>query len=404
MNYNFKKQLNYINWKEEAEHIVLSQEEFSKLYKKLKKTSGKVISGKGKKTLRSNYEPGDYRVEKIGVIKTIYLFADYGKYIRYTTNCSDDVKNNVKTRLTGPKAISTFIKKFNELNKITFNKAFGTVEDDIKSCIPKQFYYKNYGLLNKKLIASSIDACSHYPSNMKGLLPDSRTAISVKGYVSPTEEYPFAFYPDSGNVAEYGKYDTREWISTAMFYYMFDDPDRACKRDDKTILMKASKYQLDNVWEYFYEKRNDDPVNKLVMNATIGMMHMKKYTKYKYAHLVAIALARANDKHLKMMEEIGINNIIHVCVDGIIYKGTTEYGVHQKGLSLYEQEFTGCDVKVSNSNCYIAMKDNKVVKAKHGAFNFNKDGTPIDLSKINNLDDQYNWIKLIPEEIKDEEL
>lgn len=136
------------------------------------------------------------------------------------------------------------------------------------------------------------------------------------------------------------------------------------------------------------------------MNSTIGMMHTDKYTTYKYAHLVAIAIGRGNQKILNMADKIGYSNIIQICVDGIIYIGD-KLGVDYKGLGVFNQEFTNCQFKISKLNKYIAMKDGKCIKAKHG--NCNENIIPDE--DITSLDDQYKWIFINPlEGVEDEEI
>ena len=141
------------------------------------------------------------------------------------------------------------------------------------------------------------------------------------------------------------------------------------------------------------------------MNATIGMMHKKQYNSYKYAHLAAVALCRANNKHLKMVEQIGRLNVAHVCVDGIIYKGKDIFAGAKKGLNLYEQEYFDAQIKISNTNCYIVKKDNKVIKVRHGAFNYNLNMQRLEdvIDQVKDFDEQYTWIKVVPKEVTDEE-
>jgi hypothetical protein len=395
---SYRHSIRYINWKEEAQRIVLSNEDFAKEFAIIEKNGNRVC---GTKTIRSAYEIGDYRVEKQGIYKTIYVMKGNGDYRIYTTNTADNNKNNLD-RLTGPKAIAELIKKFAEINGLNqkgFSKAFGTVGEAFKACVPKQLYYLPVDKMHRKIKnVSAIDICSHYPNSMSGPLPDAGTAIEFNYFVPPSEEYPFAFYLDSGNCAEYEVFDTNTWIFSPLAESLFDDPDKHVY-ETRTILMKKSKYTLDKCWEFFYNRRKQDPVAKLVMNASIGMMHTKKYNSYHYAHLVAIALGRANERLRRLAEDIGFRDILHICVDGIIYYGKYEYGCKQKELGAIYQEFTDCTIKIRGTNCYI-VKDSsdKVICAKHGAYNFNKDGTPIDISTVMDFDEQYNWIKIDPTE------
>lgn len=392
--FSFKidRQLRYINWKKESNVIRLSQEDFANKYNELVNTRKSIQYT----TIRYLYSDEDVFSIQVKSDYRILCLKEKGKYIRYSTNEFDNTKND-QEEYQGSKSITEFQRKFKEINDISLFKAFGTTEIEFKRNIPKQFYYLNRDYLHKELIASSIDGCSQYPSNMCGLLPDSHTMIEVNGRVEPNEEYPFAFYK-SGHLAEYKVFDTHKWLFNPYFDRLF----RLFKEDwsilnlkdneEVTYLMKASKYTLDDVWEYFYDRRKIDNLAKLVMNSSIGMMHTEKYNSYKYAHLVAIAIARGNQKILNMCERIGYKNIIHICVDGIIYKGSQVYGVDYKKLGVFNQEFIGCDFLMSNMNKYIAMKDNKCVKAKHGNCNTNL----ITDAEIKKLTDQYLWIFINP--------
>lgn len=403
--YNAYREIKYIYWRKEAEIITLTQEQFRDKYLELdsKRTKVKYSS------IRANYTDSTYSIKVDGNYKMLFFWNS--KYFIYSTNSYDSNKN-LSSEYEGSEAIKTLSSEFKARNNISMVKAFGTVEESFKRCVPKQFYYLSQNYLNKELVASSLDACSQYPSCMCGRLPDSHTMIEVKGRVEPNEEYPFAFYK-SGHVAEYGVFDTHNWRFNYFFKQLFryteyiskngqkwyNWPIQPCKDDDEvTYLMKASKYTFTEVWNDFYSKRDIDEKAKLVMNSAIGMMHTRKYKNYKYAHLVAIAIARGNQKILDKADIIGYNNIIQICVDGIIYKGKA-IGVDFKKLGAFHQEFTNCDFKISNFNKYIAMEGNKCVKAKHG--NCNTDIT--EDKDIVSLDDQYKWKLVNPLEGVDDE-
>ena len=385
------KSLNYINWKKESNVIRLSQEDFSNKYNELVNTRKLIIYT----TIRYLYTNEDVFSIKVSSNYRIMYLKENDKYIRYSTNEFDNTKND-QEEYQGSKAIVQFISKFKELKDTTLYKAFGTVEEEFKRCVPKQFYYINNDYLHKEVIASSIDGCSQYPSNMCGRLPDSHTMITINGRVEPNEEYPFAFYK-SGHVAEYRVFDTHNWRFSPYFDQLFrfvkDWPILNLRDSEEvTYLMKASDYQLNDVWEYFYNRRKTDQNAKLVMNSAIGMMHTEKYKSYKYAHLVAIAIARGNQKILNMCERIGNKNILHICVDGIIYLGDKIFGVDYKGLGVFNQEFNNCNFLMSSMNKYIAMKDGNCIKAKHGNCNVNI----IPDNEIKKLTDQYKWIFINP--------
>lgn len=394
-------ELTWIYWRHEGTLVKLSQRDFQAKYNELK-AKRTIIKYTCKRDVYS--DESVVAIRNISDYTMLYL-KENRKYMIYTTNNFDDEKN-LEDNHKGSRAIQSFSDAFKLRNNTSMLKAFGTAGEQFKRCVPKQFMYKNDSYLHKHLIASSLDGCSQYPSNMCGRLPDSNTMIEIKGRIEPNAEYPFAFYK-SGHVAEYQVFDTHTWEFNPYFYCLFrfnewinkdgvkkyNWPIQPCKDEEEvTYLMKASKYTLDDIWQEFYDKRKVDNDAKIVMNSAIGMMHTEKYTSYKYVHLVAIAIARGNQKILDMCQRIGYDNIIHICVDGIIYLGSKEYGVNYKQLGVFNQEFTGCDFMISNVNKYIAMKNNKCVKAKHG--NCNENILPDE--QITNLTEQYNWIHVNP--------
>ena len=394
-----------IFWRKEAETIKVSQEEFKNIYNECLK-KGKEAKSK----INLLDWVGNYTYLLINSSKYWNLRVHInGKYFIYTTNSIDSTKN----MKSGTDAIQLFSAKFAEKNNMSKNRplyyAYGTTEIEFLNCVPKQFYYINRRYLNKELHnVSSIDATSHYPSCACGTLPDSKTAVKYKGTVKPNAEYPFAFYIKSGHCAEYNVFDTHNWMTSPYINELIKRETLINRmmnpNDDITVLMKASKYTMDSTWAYFYEMRKQDPDCKLVMNATIGNFHRTNYTQYKYAHLAAIIIGRANNKQLEMMNKIGTINIIHTCVDGIIYFGNKKIGIDEKKMNTYQQEFLGCEFKMISTNCYMAMKDNKLIKYKHGSFNMIKDtNLYIADNPPKSFDDMNNWIRYdVLKELRDE--
>lgn len=405
------RDINYIYWTKESAVVHLTNEQFKE----------KVDSLKGYKevpytTSREIYREKVYSIKKMGNYFTLYL-REKEKYVRYTTNTFDTSKNDKQTG----NAIALVGGDFKKRNGITLSYAFGTVEEEIKRCIPKQLYYLDESCLNKTLKMSSIDGCSQYPANICGRLPDSHTAKRLPGTVKPTEEYPFAFYVKSGHCAEYGVFDTHDWyLYTKLLHAgsLF----RSSKRheewslnhinpeEDETVLMKASQFELTDTYKHFYEVKetfehdsSEYQDAKLVLNKSIGQMHERKYTRHRYAHLVAIAISRANDKMVKKAYEIGINYVAQICVDGILYRGSKQEGASNRQFGAFWQEFAGETTKISSFNRFIALRGQNVIKAKWSGVNVNsKTGEKIKLEDIKSLDDQYDWIKVdVLKEIKD---
>lgn len=399
------RRITSIDWKREAIKISLQNDEMVELIKNTRATRQLAPT----KTKRADFDELHYGLDKHGDYCELYMYKD-GIYYIYSNNIMDSNKNANKGIM---RADRLFESKFSELNGITLRKAFGFVDKTLKRCIPKQFYYINSQFLNKRLMASSIDASSQYPSGCLGRLPDMHNAIRVKGRVKPTEEYPFAFYA-SGHCAEYGVFDTHNWMSSKYAFNLFrlDANDEYRLRmlkdeEEETILMPASAYTMDSTWKYFYDNKKkldkdseEYALAKLIMNKTIGCWHRKDKTKkrimdyddhgsYQLAHIVAIAIARGNQKILDMIDKIGEMFVIHVCVDGIIYLGFRKYGQDEPELGVFSQEFLDADFQMAGINVYCAKKDGKCVKFKHGGFDL-LNGEEIDEGRDFDFEDLYN--------------
>ena len=170
--------------------------------------------------------------------------------------------------------------------------------------------------------------------------------------------------------------------------------------------MKASDYTMDSTWNYFYNIKNscgkdteEYKTAKLIMNKTIGCWHRKDKSKkrtmsyddhgnYQLAHIVAIAIARGNQKILNMIEKIGEFFVIHVCVDGIIYLGDRKFGIDGSELGVFSQEFINADFEMAGINVYCAKSNDKCIKFKHGGFDL-LDGKEINEDQNFDFSDLY---------------
>lgn len=401
--------LNYINWTKEGKLVVLTNDQWIERYRECKK-GGKVPKSE---TVRREWfdcasECGlAYKVKTWGKYKELRVFTYKDDYIRYSTNSIDPNKDG----RAGTAAIQEFLRHFNKVyggdngDSRTFSRFFGTTPEDVKLCVPKQFYWINENLKYKTLQnVSSVDDSAHYPSSACGKLPDAVTAMYFEGQKEPNETYPFAFYIKSGHVCEFQGVDTRKWLESPFMVSLFDwegirkginksDP-YLPPEEDVTILMKSAGATLDGIWQFYYEKRHEDPTAKLVMNAVIGNWHRKRYNGYKYAHLAAITIARANDKMLKFVDRnIGNDRAIHICVDGCIYIGDAVCG-SQKEFGKFVQEFERCEFQMVGMNCYMAKSGDELKKFKHGAYNYYDDGLKIDENPPKDYKDMRRWARI----------
>ena len=258
---------------------------------------------------------------------------------------------------------------------------------------------------------SALDISSNYPYNMCGRLPTMEKSIKVKGTIEPNEEYPFAFYLKSGHSAEYGVYDTHKWKNSKFrdsLYRKIDTHISDIKspiisprqnwdlepNEDITLLCKASKCELTNIYEWFYKCREESKINKLIANASIGYMAKRDYRDYKLAHLRTVCICRANENMRRLCEDnIGIRNIIMIQVDGVIYNKTKCFGIgkEDKCFGSAVQEYNNCIMSYSGVGQYIFMKDKELVSCKHQGYNDTIDGS--DIEEPTTIHDITKWVK-----------
>ena len=413
----FQHTLDYIYWSKERAFEIVDNKALKNKIDELKKTR-KLITYSTKREL---FTFDTYALRKKDDILSVYYYD--GQYNVLSTNTFDNTKNTEKeSDRSGQRAICTVNKYFKAISKTTFKTAFGYTEEKFKRCIPKQIIFTNKSYMNRKLNFSSIDIASSFPAGMCGRLPDAHTAVGLPGLHKPTKEYPFAFYINSGHIAECGDdgelvYDTHEWLKKeyAINLFRITKDNKPTKlnpwpqlvvlkpEDEYTVLMKASDYELTQVYEHFYnikETYNQDTQAykdaKGVMNKSIGFFHTKSYDRFKLAHLAAVAIARADKRLIDYIDKVGYDNIAQVQVDSLIYIGKALAG-NTKKLGEFTQEFEYCTGKISKLSNYIFMQDDKIVKAKWQGNNFDtQNNCEIKLENIHSLDDQYNWVRRDP--------
>lgn len=304
-----------------------------------------------------------------------------------------DYRDDSKNKDTGS-PFSEFRQMFKERTGITMTEAFGKTDQSYKRCCPQPLYYQS-PFWAKETWLNGIckeDFSSHYPSNAIGQLPDASTAITKSGRVKPDEEYRFAFYIKSGHVAEYGRFDSHDYMrETATFSAKVSDKkqyetDYSIKDEDEiTVLMKASEYNLETEIRHFYDIKNkavkDSPEYKsakLFLLKFIGMMEQCNpvmYNSYPYAHMAAIIKWRANVKTFNTLKKIGYDKVIQICVDGFIHAGKP-VGCHEKQLGNLVVEFDKAKFIQKGINQYI-LKQGDETEHKTAGFDVNTDSDDI---------------------------
>lgn len=406
-------------WNKESQKIKLTEEQFRDKLKELINLGYR--RSVGSKTMLKDWPLGSMRLDESLFKLQLFVRQFDGQLVWYYYTSNKKISDK---RGYGGNAKKVFTEWLREHNFDSVYKIYGGSDITVKRCVPKSFYYID-PLRNDLLLhhMNCIDACSQYPSGFLGKMPDGSTAIPpIKGTVKPTEEYPFAFYA-SGHLAIYNEFDTHDWLKSEFADVLCPINEKPNKdsmsiehhyrikpENDYTMLMKAAKV---NPFEQFFREQYEIKENynkdtedyekaKLVLNSLIGCMHYKDFfyrkSNWHFAHLAAVAIARGNNKVLKLAEKIGKDNIAMIVVDSIIYQGTSKFGDDKKSLGKFHQEVYDCDYMQRQISTYAFMKDGETVKFKHAAQNVDDRGKPIEAPK--EFYEMYNWRREI---IKDKQ-
>lgn len=234
-----------------------------------------------------------------------------------------------------------------------------------RTCVPSpinwahSYYRMKRGSVAEDCIKA--DICSAYGTEASKLLPECRISKGkvVKGRVEPTEELPFAFYLESGHMAIWNEGDTMTLNESE--YITCDHTKMIFPNEDTTLLLPAANVSLRDVFETLYEGRKDNPDNKFIMNATIGMFHRKK-SRLDSENLWPIAAAikfRCNKRIVNMCEWLKERYQVPILIntDSIMWQGClidemAEVFAEDKKLGNFTYEYKNCRAVIRSSKIY----------------------------------------------------
>ncbi|MBR5022282.1 MAG: hypothetical protein IKY18_03660 [Oscillospiraceae bacterium] len=372
----------YIYWRLMTEKV--SRTEFLEIEKKIKAEGTEMKSEYKSRWADWKAAPVNYRKERRGAYETLYVTRKDSEgfwYARaYTSKIFEDAAED---KMAGWKAHEIFQGVFEAKNGVTMRSAYGVVPASVfRRFTPKTPYYTvGAGIYADVNMA---DFSSHFPANARGLLPDAHTQKEEDGRVEPTNEWPFAFYLHSGHVAQYGVFDTHEWVdkkkNTATSRCVaLDKQGQPVYNDikdaaEKTILMKASKYEMTAAFEELYRlKYNGNEEAKAAMNMAIGTFHKNPRhagaeDAYDYYHVAAVLLCRSNETMRQKIMEIENDGgiILMVVVDGVAWvfsPGHTE----PMALGAFVEKCRGAILNTSGkiNNYEIRTPDGELIKEAH---------------------------------------
>ena len=296
---------------------------------------------------------------------------------------------NSLTETSGGEVIKYMERTFKKLYNMTLKEAFGYSTNLIK-CIPKPL---NETTRNKKISPDilfpfyKIDASSAYAFEASKPLPTMIGHKEIVGYVEPTAEFPFAFYPEEGTLAIYGEFNTNKK-----------------QKAEKTILCAAAAQSLAPMFLELYELKEharnemEKQYYKDIMNFFVGMLHyIPRYSRadrdagripegYKYrdpvlpgdprydatcprfAALAAVVKERCNQRMLKLRDEIeanGYNEVWLINTDAVGWVGDDMPHLYttEKKLGNLIMEHKKAQAIVLGSKKY-QIKDEKGVETK----------------------------------------
>lgn len=410
----------YIHWHTEAEKIRVSHEEWTQLIE--------MVEGKGRqlaspyKTRRLEWCYGcvynvDDKTRKTAPAVYVSELID-GKFVYtvyYTQHDEEKLKVEGGAGHKGWNTLDDFV--YNQYG-VGLEKAFGVlpVEDKtiswITKCVKsvKYAFYVDRFVLNKSLKKIyKADISSAYPNNLRGPLPDANTAKKVAGRVVPTEEYPFAFYPESGHVAEYNKFDTHALHKTKWYKKIEDQNRENCiKRSETftafgaeeetyTVLMKAAHFTLDAAIQKMYwvkENAEDKKTRdwyKWLLNALIGFMSSEANNWQHYqGHLAAIVYCRQIARMIELAEalEKEKNCPIYFAIDCIVWiGGPSALTTTKKSLGAFVQEANdACGVVCGQGQYFLHDGKGNVLVEKH-------QGVPASIYKKYNITNEAEYVE-----------
>lgn len=257
-----------------------------------------------------------------------------------------------------------FKDKVNKCLGVSFDKMFGGLPREYhqyRYCVPSPI---NWATSSLTMYSGSVsgecvkaDICSAYGSEASKTLPNCRLHLGkvVNGTVEPTEDFPFAFYLESGHMAVWGEGNTFELYKSKYITHVHTN--LVAPQDDKTLLLPSSEYCLRQVFEELYDGRKDNPNNKAVMNMTIGMFHRKKWYEEKdnLWPLAAVIKYRCNKRIVDTCEDLvsrGQRPIL-INTDSIMWEGNDATGFDtEKKLGNFVIEYRRCIAVIRSSKIY----------------------------------------------------
>lgn len=366
----------YIDWSKDADHeILLTKEEWNVKIKEVKATRKKTKY----KTIGNFFLRGNYFIEERRGYVCLYIYENK----RWCIYKARDAACKPNTKIDTKDVAIQWSSKFRELNGMSENKAFGMVKGiTCRKFIPSACVFATDNMLIRNTKLKNVhkaDIKSAYAWAMSKPLPDTKSRIIKPGHVEPTEEYPFAFYPDSGHSAVYNEYDTRNFNSRFYPQYAYENVPH-----EETWLFKASEYSYKSTVDYFFKLKEESDGEdrqryKNYLVVPTGMMRPKIHDSkgnllpnadkiYGLYLQAAVILGRVVNRVITIAENLTAerNIVLSIATDSIIWIGKdSDYAVSTNNLGDFHKEFTNAEMVIKTTNNYLIKDDTGVYQYKH---------------------------------------
>lgn len=369
-----------IQWRAKAQKHIISFEEFNELTESIQNQGYRFID-EAKTTHRqtTNY---------CWTIKTYAIDTNNKNYINlylkdekaqlhvYMVGATDEAQKQLfdNEKRGGTYARNYYNNKMKTLFNVNLNQAFGILPHDryslmnIVSALKQLIYFEDTKIKCKKLKnVYKADFSSAFPSTLCGSLPNANTAKLLQNIVEPNEEYPFAFYPVTGDLCIYNELDTRKWHTHSLYKKIGNW--RRLEGKEFTVLMKPSKYKLDEINQELYDKRKEDPNCKLILNSFIGYLRSMDWNADNLQpHVALTSYARHIQKMLNAYDLLikeGNSPILYM-TDCILWCGqASKAATKEKKIGAFVSEFEDCIAAIAGCGIYAIEKDGVLSVAKH---------------------------------------
>jgi hypothetical protein len=336
---------------------------------------------KGKKERTSITDlKGKYFVRKISQNFVLYWYEkkglDYERPHKVTTFMPGELEK-VDLDFNGLDAWRLILDKVKRCGK-SFNKVFLPIEkqykEAFKACVPPPINY-GFDKFGKPFnLCYKCDVSSAYAYEGSKRLPTYEGCRRVKGRVSPTSEFPFAFHPhdmsleileEDGTLIDthcfwedpYFDKDGTTLAAQHSYIAMNGEVEEANFPDYTFLLKAATDNPMPRIFNDLYNKRKEEgSLSKEIMNFFIGFTHRSDNPEH--AYIGAVIIARCIHRMLALVDKIESfgNDVILIATDSIAWAGLPMPHIwvepEQKKMGSFVKEYAAVRMAVKGAKCY----------------------------------------------------